>query len=749
MRSFSGVLVVLLFVAALSPTAATAQTTRLGPSTTAIPTYTKGSTVAYDYKNGVYLVVSAFGNLNGVFVTADGAIGAPFVIQGPYAHFPGVVYSPDLNGGAGGFLVTWHQSVGSGAMVHGKIITSTGVMGADIPISIDGSWWEASVDVAYSTTSKEFLVVWQGIGIRGQRVGLNGALLGTNMALNAPIHGRDPAVAYNPTNNEFFVTFGDIDAASSYAAGQRVAAGSGTLVGPQLVLGRALGVYITDVAYNATTNRYLASWWQGGTYGVLVDPSGALASSVLPLSLSITAYDALSVAFNASSGTFLMVSHMSSSYQDGAVELAGATLTPGVPIAATETVATKGNFYPKVAARVGKAEWLMSTATDFVATTVQRLQSGGAIGSPSPSPTPPPPPPPPTPTPTPCAATPTVTNMLLASGQTTFPIDVKATSGCAWNATSAASWLQIFYNASTTGSASVGVTALHNTSMAPRTGTITIGSQTVTIRQLGFNAAAVTDLDGDGLSDLVWQYRPTGALAMWTMRGNYVASTQWLNAPAVTDPAWRIGGTGDINGDGYADLVWQNSNDGTVAAWLMRGTQVLGTSVLNYSPVNTSWKIRGVADVNGDGKADIIWQHDAGWLAVWQMNGYNATATLFLSVPRMLDPNWVIAGAGDVNSDGKADLVWQNQANGMLGAWLLNGATVLEQRGLSTFNSDLHWKIHGVGDISGDGVADLLWQNEATGALGVWYLNGFSVIGQWGLSIQNVSDLAWNMVGPG
>jgi hypothetical protein len=269
------------------------------------------------------------------------------------------------------------------------------------------------------------------------------------------------------------------------------------------------------------------------------------------------------------------------------------------------------------------------------------------------------------------------------------------------------------------------------------------------VRQLGFNAAAVTDLDGDGLSDLVWHSRSTGQLAMWTMRGNFVASTQWINAPAVTDPASRIGGTGDINGDGFADLVWQNSNDGTVSAWLMRGTQVLGASVLNYSPVDRAWKVRGVADVNGDGKADIIWQHDAGWLAVWLMDGYNATATMYLTIPRILDSNWVIVGAGDVNSDGKADIVWQNQANGWLGVWMLNGATVMDQKVLSTFVSDTNWKIHGVGDVSGDGVADLLWQNDANGMLGVWYLNVNNVIGQWSLSIQNVSDLAWDMVGPG
>ena len=510
---------------------------------------------------------------------------------------------------------------------------------------------------------------------------------------------------------------------------------------------RAKGTYITDVAYDSVTNRYLAAWYQGGTFGRVLDAAGNYASDVVVLGTRFTSYDGLGLDFSAVSGTYLMVAQDQQSFQNGAVQVTTAGVADA-GIVATDIATNNGNYYPKVAARRDKGEWLLSTATGFMATSVQRIGSSGGSGTPSPTPTPTPTPAPPPPPP--CTATPTVSGIRLAPGQTTFPIDVNASSsGCTWSATSNVSWLQIFFHATATGSASVGVTALHNTSMALRTGTITIGGQAVTVQQLGFNAAAVKDLDGDGLSDLVWQYRPTGALAMWSMRGNLVSSTQWLNAPAVTDRAWRIAGTGDINGDGYADLVWQNSNDGTISAWLMRGTQLLAPRVLNYSPVNPSWKIRGVADVDGDGKADIIWQHDAGWLAVWLMNGYTATATLTLSVPKMTDSNWVIAGAGDVNSDGKADLVWQNQASGMLGIWLMNGATVIAQRTLSTFTPDLNWKIHGVGDVSGDGVSDLLWQNEATGALGVWYLNVNSVMGQWNLTIQNLTDLGWNMVGPG
>jgi len=381
MRSYSGILVAGLLAATIGTQPASAQTSfRIGPSIISIPAFVRGTAAAYDYKNGVYLVVGAYGNLNGVFVTADGAVGASFPINGPFSHFPSVAYSPDINGGAGGFLVTWHLSVGSGAMVHGKIVTSSGVVGPDLTISAGGSWWEAAADVAYSTTSKEFLVVWQGIGILAQRVGLNGELLGTNFSVNPPVHGRDPAVAYNPATNEFMVSFGDIDAASDFAAAQRVAAGSGALVGPEIVVGRALQVYITEIAYNARSNQYLVAWYQGGTYARLLDAAGNAASGIVLAGTSVSAYDALGIDYNATSGTFMMVSHLGSSFQDGAVELNGTTAVPGLAIIATDIAATKGNFYPKVAARAGKAEWLLSTATDFAATTVQRLGSSNTGG---------------------------------------------------------------------------------------------------------------------------------------------------------------------------------------------------------------------------------------------------------------------------------------------------------------------------------------------------------------------------------
>jgi hypothetical protein len=44
-------------------------------------------------------------------------------------------------------------------------------------------------------------------------------------------------------------------------------------------------------------------------------------------------------------------------------------------------------------------------------------------------------------------------------------------------------------------------------------------------------------------------------------------------------PDWRICGTGDYNGDGRSDILWQNSS-GAVGVWEMNGTTVLGAAIL-------------------------------------------------------------------------------------------------------------------------------------------------------------------------
>ena len=45
---------------------------------------------------------------------------------------------------------------------------------------------------------------------------------------------------------------------------------------------------------------------------------------------------------------------------------------------------------------------------------------------------------------------------------------------------------------------------------------------------------------------------------------------------------WHAIGSGDFNGDGKADILWQNA-DGTVADWLMDGTSLISRRATSRS----------------------------------------------------------------------------------------------------------------------------------------------------------------------
>jgi hypothetical protein len=215
----------------------------------------------------------------------------------------------------------------------------------------------------------------------------------------------------------------------------------------------------------------------------------------------------------------------------------------------------------------------------------------------------------------------------------------------------------------------------------------------------------------------------------------------------MTAASWSIVGYGDLDGDGERDIVWEDDS-GRLAVWFMKGPQVVNTSWLSIPQVDPKWRIRGVGDVNGDGKADLIFRHTDGWLGAWYMDGANVVGTFFLSQNMVSDPNWVLVGAGDTNGDGRADLVWQHKTEGWLAVWLLDGTRVLATQYLSINKmADVRWTIVGVGDVNGDRRADILWQ-YTDGTLATWWLNGAQVVGTYFLNPSRVNDPAWKVAGP-
>ena len=101
---------------------------------------------------------------------------------------------------------------------------------------------------------------------------------------------------------------------------------------------------------------------------------------------------------------------------------------------------------------------------------------------------------------------------------------------------------------------------------------------------------------------------------------------------------------------------------------------------------DVGYRIKGVADHTGDGKADIVWHHATlGDVWFWPMTARPCSAR----------PTWPpsrhqlrIVGTGDYDGNGKADLLWRHATAGDVWVWLMDGAVRLSGTWVSTV-SDL------------------------------------------------------------
>jgi hypothetical protein len=337
--------------------------------------------------------------------------------------------------------------------------------------------------------------------------------------------------------------------------------------------------------------------------------------------------------------------------------------------------------------------------------------------------------------------------IVIGRGGGTAVLVVGTQPGCEWSAFSLSDFVSVS-PAAGVGGGNLFVSVAPNDLPSARWGYVNISGQYVPVTQAGASPTRLSlDLNHDGRLDLLWQHQSDGRLATWTMDGSRQLTGTLLTPPAVEDTNWKIAGTGDLDGDGFADIVWQNVADGRVAAWLMEDLTLREGSLLSIPQVtDLNWRIATVGDFNGDGRADLVWQNQGVTLAVWIMDGLRvmfATHVIGCYSPAPL------VGNGDFDGDGNLDLVYQNFSTGAALVCYMNGLQPIDGNSIAPSSiEDTNWKIRAVGDMNGDGWPDLVWQHETTGALGIWFMNGVQTISGTLLSPPSVSDLGWRIVGP-
>ena len=116
--------------------------------------------------------------------------------------------------------------------------------------------------------------------------------------------------------------------------------------------------------------------------------------------------------------------------------------------------------------------------------------------------------------------------------------------------------------------------------------------------------------------------------------------------------------------------------------------------------------------------------------------------SVWLDFPGATSTDWKIQGVGDLDGNGTADVMWRNTKSGVVAAWLLSGSSIVSSPFFKGVPAD--WELAQLGDVDGDGKADVIWRHSINGAVAVWLMNGLSISS---IEFPGSTSMDWVLVG--
>ena len=283
--------------------------------------------------------------------------------------------------------------------------------------------------------------------------------------------------------------------------------------------------------------------------------------------------------------------------------------------------------------------------------------------------------------------------------------------------------------------------------------------------RIGCAVATAGDVNGDGFGDIL--IGSEGMACLYYGGTHYPGEVDATRGGTLANEyyGWSVGFTGDVNADGYSDLLagghmYSNgqANEGIVQLWLGAGPELLAATAdwqfePNQANANAGWAVAGAGDVNGDGYGDAL-MGAVNYSSILPPIDYVGRAYLFYGDPAdyLGSTPWTYTGsytdeglgvslatAGDVNADGYADILVGAPGYRVLGSPV--GRAMLFLGSSTGPASTPDWQIVGTaagmffggavssaGDLNADGYSDVVigapyYANGQAfeGAIYVWY----------------------------
>ena len=177
-----------------------------------------------------------------------------------------------------------------------------------------------------------------------------------------------------------------------------------------------------------------------------------------------------------------------------------------------------------------------------------------------------------------------------------------------------------------------------------------------------------------GKNSIVWHAAELGAVGVWTD-----GTDNWVSISGGFDKNWTMLGTGDFNGDGKDEILFQNGTNFY--------TTDINSNFASLGGFGAGWDVCAIGDFSGDGKDDLVLFHkDTGSVVKLE----NGQASSYASLGQLDANDWFIVGAGDYNGDGKDDLLVRQYSTGMLGYYANGDFSKWNEMGRGV---DMNWAV--------------------------------------------------------